>query len=78
MSTAQFGASSTIILKLKKKKRTFISTRFYLKFKYPERKASVDKISSLSAASSKCPTAFLARGLASKTFVNNSRTISAC
>ncbi len=45
---------------------------------YPERKASVDKISSLSAASSKCPTALRARDLASKTLVNNSRTIIPC
>ncbi len=45
---------------------------------YPERKASVDKISSLSAASSRCPTALRARGFASKTLVNNSRTMSAC
>ena len=45
---------------------------------YPERKASTEINSSLSAASSKCPTAFRARGLASKTLVNNSRTINAC
>jgi len=51
---------------------------FRYEYKYPERKASDDIISSLSAASSKCPTAFLALGLASKTLVNNSRTISAC
>jgi hypothetical protein len=62
-----------------KTKKKFDQRFFVLKdFSYPERKASVDIISSLSAASNRCPTAFRARGLASKTLVNNSRTISAC
>lgn len=45
---------------------------------YPERNASLDINFSSSAASSRCPTAFRARGLASKTLVNNSRTINPC
>ncbi len=45
---------------------------------YPERNPSVDMIFLWRAASSKCPTALRARDLASKTFVNNSRTTIPC